>query len=496
MDKMGENNSNIEYQFKNLAARGFGFLIVKRILLQIILTGSNLILVRLLVPENFGQFTILQSLTSILWILGDFGIGRALVQSIKKPTREIIQTIFLLQVVLGIIIAGIGCLLAPYFLSFYRLEAPSLLFALQLLFVSQIFVNITSISSNMLERDMKYKYISFAEILGLFTTQGVTIFFAFSGMGVGSFIIGTVVGRIVLCIIYFLMYPIPFGFTRKLNGLKKIIQFGISSQVGILFSALNTTFIPLYLGKFPGAGNWSGFESVAFVTFSWGVAVTIIALSSILDQICFSFLSRLQHNKVTSQRVFILMMRLLAITTFFAGGVTTALAPELIRTIYTPEWLPANHALRFAVIQMVSIAFTSLALNALLAFGETKFYRNILILIAVVQWIFIFPLVFYFGFLGVVMSSTITSTLSLFSYIKLKKYFTIPLIQTIGIPFFAASFISIILFVLVSNYAIDSIGKLIFIVLVSFVVYSIILLMFLKKELFEYIIIAKKVLRQ
>lgn len=490
---MEENDLNIEHQLKNLAVRGFGFLIIKRILSQFIITGGNLILVRLLFPQDFGIFAILQSLTSILWIMGDFGLGRALLQSKKNPTREIIQTAFLFHLLVGICIAGIGYFLSPYLLAFYDVTNKHVILGLQLLFVSQIFINVSSISSNMLEREMKYKNISIAEIMGLFITQIVIVFFAFLDFGIVSFIIGTIVGRISLCIIYFLFFPVHFGIIPKTNEFKKILNFGFASQIGVFFSILSTTFIPLYLGRFPGRGNFTGFESVAFVTFSSGVAVTIIALSSIVDQICFSVLSRLQHNKVTSQKVFISMLRLLAITTFFAGGVTLALASELIRIVYTQEWLPASSALRLAVIQMIGMAFTSLSLNALLAFGESKFYRNIFIAIAIIQWILIIPFVFYFGFVGVSLAGAIASIVSIFAYRKLKTYFTLSFTGIIAVPFLVSSFISIVLYVLTRNYFIDSILQLLLIIIFSFIIYISILFSFYKKEFSEYAIIAKEI---
>ena len=70
------------------------FLGLKRLLLQLILTGSNIILARILFPEDFGAFAIALGLVSFWSIFASIGLEKALIQKKTNLTRGEIQSTF------------------------------------------------------------------------------------------------------------------------------------------------------------------------------------------------------------------------------------------------------------------------------------------------------------------------------------------------------------------------------------------------------------------
>lgn len=425
----------MDKQLKSLAIRGVGWLTLKRILTQILLTGANLILVRLLFPEEFGTFAIIQSLVTLSWVFADLGLGRALVQRKKDPDKRLLRSVWWTHVGLGFLVAAILWVVGPLLISYYAGSlGPSAVSWLRILIVSQIFVNMSLVSSSLLERRLAYGRVLGGEISGLFATQGLTILFALGGFGVASFIFGNFIGKLTALIVLFKLSPWAWGFGWDWKRLKSLLSFGLPFQMAGWVGILNGAVVPLFVGRFPGPGGFSGPEAVGFVNWAGGVAALAAALAGIVEQIIFPLISRIQKNLKFAARVFERALRVVSVATFGGGALLLALAPEVTKIIYTPDWLPALTALRLSIIQMSIISLNLVALGALLAFGEAKFYRNMHALWAVLQWALTVPLVLTFGFWGVNLAGVIVSATGLYAFVRLKKYLKVDYLSSIKTP--------------------------------------------------------------
>ena len=109
-------------QGKNLTARvlrtsvltvaGFGFSQGMRLL-------SNLLLTRLLFPEAFGLMALVTVLMTGLNMFSDVGISQAISQSKRGDDRDFLNTAFTIQIFRGVLLFGMGCLLAYPAAHFY-----------------------------------------------------------------------------------------------------------------------------------------------------------------------------------------------------------------------------------------------------------------------------------------------------------------------------------------------------------------------------------------
>ena len=90
--------------------------------IQMIGFVSSIVLARLLTPQEFGLIDIVMVFVSVSTILGEFGIGQALIRW-QGDVREAVQTAFLFNVGLTIAIALVLFGLSPSVAAFYR--APS-----------------------------------------------------------------------------------------------------------------------------------------------------------------------------------------------------------------------------------------------------------------------------------------------------------------------------------------------------------------------------------
>ena len=101
------------------AARGVMWTGGGQILRQLMQVGSTLVLVRLLVPDDFGVLGMAMFFVGIGQLLADFGIGSALVQT-RSDDRVVLSTCFWLNLAVAATLAALMLVASPLIGSFYN----------------------------------------------------------------------------------------------------------------------------------------------------------------------------------------------------------------------------------------------------------------------------------------------------------------------------------------------------------------------------------------
>jgi len=476
-----------EEQLKTLAIQGLGWIALNKIVSQIITTAANLVLVRILFPADFGTFAIIQTIVTLAWVLDDLGLSKVIVQRKEDLSSNLLRTIWWSQFGLGISMAAVLWLLSPLIISYYgkQLSSEATIW-FQLFVISQVIANFYQVSYSLLERQLSYGRILIGNFSGLIATQATTILLALAGFGVESFVFGAIIGQVVNLVAFSLLSPWPWGFTWKWNTIKEpLFSFGVPFQISVWFGIINGAVIPVFVGRFPGPGGWTGAQAVGFLTWVGSVVALTTTFSAIMNQIVFPLMSRLQDSLKEAEKVFVRLLRVIAVTTFLGTSLFVSLAPEITRIIYTPDWLPALSSLRLATLQMALIAVSSPVMDTLLAFGQARFFRNMHILWAILQWVLTVPLVLFLGFWGLNLAGLLVSATAFIAFIRLQKYFKYSLFQIIKIPIFVAALTGISVFSIVQIFPIDDLIHLLIFGAFGSVLYLILIYLFMKNELVQ-----------
>lgn len=456
-------------ELKKILIKGIGWLILKRIVIQIILTVSNIFLVRLLFPADFGKFAILQFIANFIFLFADIGLGRALVVKARKIDSSTLQSVWVVQTSLFFMVFLLAWFLSPYIVFLFSNQLGDVLTLLRLLFVSQFFVNISIISISMLERSLSYKKFFIAESISLFVTQTTIVALAFFHFGLSSFIIGTLLGRLVSAIVYFFLYPWRFGFAFKKSIIVNLAPFGISSQIGVIFGSINNAAMPLIVGTF-STGSIRSSEAVGLVSFAIGVSMISTAVGSVFENMLFPIMSRLQNKKVLAQKVFSKSLQIVAFFTIPTAISLFILAPEVIKFVYTPVWLKSLPSFRLALIHTSIATLTVLSLSSLLAFGEANFFRNMQLLFILIQWSLGIPAVMFFGFWGFNVVQVLVSLVSILSFMRLRKYFEISYWHIFAMPIFSGLAVAGSISIMKNIFIITSLIQLLIVLFIGFIV--------------------------
>ena len=467
-------------KFKRKVARGVFISGIKRILYQLILTSSNIILARILNPSVFGSFAIISFLILTLGILSNFGLGTALVQKKETATKQQLQAIFTVLCIASVVFIVLVYFLAPLANILYggKLNDQSILW-LRLFSVSVIISQISTISMRLLERHLEYKKLAIGEIFSVTAIQIITIFFAIKGFGVGSFVLGNLLGGIASFFIFYLLSPWPIGFTFRLSEIKSFLPFGLNFQANSLIGAINGAVVPGFVGIV------SGERAVGLVTWAGGIRSAGLAPFDVIEKIIFPAVSRSQDDKKLLKMLIEKMIKISCMFSFPLLALIFALAPSIVSIIYTSVWMEGLTALYLSIIQGVFILLSAVMIDVLLALGRADSVRNISIFWAVLQWILTVPLVLLWGFNGVVLAGVIVSATFFIPLVQVRRYVNIDLWHYVVPYLLYSAFMGFVVFIIGKFLVIDSVWELLSVGSLGAMLYGAILVIFERKEMLQ-----------
>ena len=187
-----------------MVASSFLWKFVERGSAQIFSLSVQIILARLLAPDDFGTLAVLLVFVNISNVLIQKGFATSLVQ--KQHIEDIdINTIFVTSELLSIILYVVLWIVAPIVENIYA--TPNLSSYLRIISISLFAGSFYSIENSLLIRNMEFKKMFFSSFISTLISGVLAIVLAYIGMGCWALIWQNVVQQ-------FLLSVLSFGFCR------------------------------------------------------------------------------------------------------------------------------------------------------------------------------------------------------------------------------------------------------------------------------------------
>ncbi|MFQ5598025.1 MAG: lipopolysaccharide biosynthesis protein [Nitrospiria bacterium] len=363
--------------------KGAAWILTGRFLTLIINFGANVVLARLLEPEDFGVFGIALIVKGLATRLGNVGFGMALVQK-KEIGPDHISSLFVINLY---IFGGMAALLiyaSPHIGSF--LESPlagRVSTVMALVFLTSPF---SSVANAILQRRMDFKGTSIGNTVDHFVSSGSAILLALQGYGVWSlacgYLLGSASNTLILCKYAKWMPSLRFNgeAMRELSGfgfkvfIKDLLVFG-SDKVDYFIIAKRLGVAPL------------GFYEKAFNLME----LASKELSQKLSVILFPAFSKLQDDNIRLRAAYSKVILILSLVCFpFFFGLFLV-APSFVGFFFGEKWLPTVLPLKILCIAglfRIHLQVTSTAVNATGFVGSEIRKRAVsLILLSIGCWV-------------------------------------------------------------------------------------------------------------
>ena len=373
---------------------------------QIMRLGSNLVLTRLLFPEAFGLMAIVNLFLVGAHMFSDIGLVTGIVRSKRGDEPIFLNTAWVLQILRGILLTVIFCIIAGPVARFY--EEPILE---QLLYCIGLITFLMGFNSTRIATATREIAIARTTLLDL-SCQTLSIismiFLAWLWESVWALMVGMVVAVLAKAVLSHLMLP---GHPNRLQFEREAFleQFHYGK---FLFISSGLTFViengdRVLLSKYLSLA-YLGFYNIAF--FFASVPMTL--MGRLVHRVIFPLYSARPPMESEANR------RAISKTRFgLTGGlfvilfVLGLLGQWLIELLYTDEYQAAGPILVLMAVFLMPSLIVQGYPTLLLSVGKSNIYMGFQIFRAVVQVAFLAVGVTQFGLIGAMAAQPLASVL-------------------------------------------------------------------------------------
>lgn len=333
----------------------------------------QIILARLLTPQEFGVVGMLLIFIGFAQTLADCGLSSALVYD-QNATDSQFSTVFWLQVAAGAILSAVFFTGAPLLASFY--DTPALEPLSQLVAPIFLLQALGQTHSARLSKNFRFKQMAVVSVSSTFGSGAIAVVLAKLDYGVWALAWQALIATIITTgLLWFQSRWVPSLQFNRADALR-LGKYGIYLLGHGSLNYWLRNADKLAIGKFLGAHDL-GIYSRAYSL----MLLPLNNISAVLGQVMFPALARLQNDAERFRSAYVSATRMIALVSFPLMTGVASLCEPLVLFLLGDKWsevIPVLQILSFvgliqSVVFPVGWIFTAL--------GKTKdqFYLSILL---------------------------------------------------------------------------------------------------------------------
>ncbi|NEZ58352.1 MOP flippase family protein [Adonisia turfae] len=342
---------------------------------QLVSTAIFLLLARLLGAEAFGLVALANVFMYFMQIFLDQGFAQAIIQK-DKLEPEHLDTAFWTSVLMGAlfllaVLAGAGAVA-----NFY--SEPELAPIIRWMSISFLFAGLSSVQSAILQRNMQFKVFAARSLVATAACGVAGIGAALMGLGVWSLVIKEIVFGSTGALMLWSSSDWRPGFRFSPQHFRELFSFGINIIGFNFLNFLNRRSDDLLIGYFLGTVAL-GYYNVAYRL----LLIMIKLLTNVTAQVALPTFSRLQKEPERMRNAFYRVTRYTSFVSFPAFLGMAVLAPELIQTLFGPEWLPSVSVMQILALIGILQSVQYFSGTVLLAMNKPLWRLRVIFMITV-----------------------------------------------------------------------------------------------------------------
>lgn len=331
--------------------------------------ASNLVLARLLMPDDFGVIGMLHIFIAISGAFMIGGFGDAIIQK-KDATHTDYSTVFIWNMVLSVFFYVVLFFSAPAIARFYNM--PSLCEVLRVYGLVLILVALSVVQNAILRKELRFKALSIRNLSASFVALVVGVVMAYLGFGAWSLVASALVNQMMNVILVWGISSWRPSLVFNKNSFKDLFAFGGMMMLTSLVDKTYANLQGLLIGK------WYSASELGYYTQASKLEnVPTGSLSYIVSNVSFPVFSKLQNDK--DKLLYGLRKNIKAITylNFPLCVVLLIIAKPLIELLYGSKWDPAAPYFQLLCISGMLYAMNSLNGSIVKALGKGKLFFTI-----------------------------------------------------------------------------------------------------------------------
>jgi teichuronic acid exporter len=330
--------------------------------------ATNLILVRMLMPTEFGLFALVMIFIALGSILSEGGFGAALVHH-KNATHLEESSVFYFNIGVAASFACLLVIFSPLIARFF--DQPDLPQLLAFVSIGVILGSLGTVQRSVCARKLHFKPIALASISGSLVSGLLAIYLASVGFGVWALAWQAVVNEGITSIVLWATSrwkPLP---RFSWGAIYKLGAFGSRLLGTSIFGAAFDNANSFLIGKFYSVSDLGYFSRAQAP-----LGIPVWAFSSTINQVLFPALVHLRDSPEEFLRAYRRALQATIALSFPMMVFAFTLAEPLFVVLFSEKWLPSVPYFQILCVTLAFFPWNSFNLNIFLAMGRSDLFMR------------------------------------------------------------------------------------------------------------------------
>ena len=317
---------------------------------------ANIILSRLLTPEDFGIIAVVTVFSTFFSLFSDMGFGAGVIQN-KELNKEDINNIFSFTIYLASALAIIF-----FFLSYgiAKVYDNSVYVSVgKLLSIALFFSTANMIPNSVMMREKRFLAVGIRSIVVAVITYVITIFLAVCGFKYYALVFQTIISNVAIFTWNLVSTRLKFYFYPKRQAIQKILSFSVYNFIYDLINYFSRNLDNMLTGKTMGSAAL-GYYNKAYTLMLYPTNY----LTNVITPVLHPVLSDYQNDRDYIYKQYLKIFKLLFGVGIFFTVCCFAASQEVVRVLFGAQWgmsVECVHILSWTIcVQMVCASCTSI----------------------------------------------------------------------------------------------------------------------------------------
>lgn len=316
---------------RKLVASSLMWKMLERISSQSINFIVQVVIARILMPEDFGNLAILIAFTNFAAVFVQSGISTAIIQK-KNIDNVDLSTTFWISFVIAFSCYSILYYIAPHIALYFANE--SLVLALRVISLALFFDVANAIHTAILTRKMEFKKMFLRSLFAVPMSGIIGIYMAVNGFGLWALVFQYLINQILSCIVLWMATKWRISFKVSIDKAKSIFSFSGKILLSSVLINVYENVRTLVIGKV--------YTSDLLAYYDRGQSYTGLIIQSIntsLSSVLLPVFSKKQGETVEIKNM---MRRSISLSSFVIFPVLAgfaAVAKPLVLLLLTDKWI-------------------------------------------------------------------------------------------------------------------------------------------------------------
>jgi O-antigen/teichoic acid export membrane protein len=317
---------------KKAAASGIKWATVSQISRQIMGLVTTMTLARILPPSDFGLVGMATIATGFVGVFGDLGTSSAVIQR-KNTSDLLLNSLFWINVVIGLLAMLIILVIAPLIASFY--QEPRVTLILRVLSLNFVISSLSNIQKAILERNLAFNISAKLEIVVVLSGALIGISSAIKGWGVWSLVAQSLTVSIISTILLWLVSQWRPKLIFDWKEFQGVSNYSLNLTAFNIFNFFSRNADYILIGRFLGT------QDLGYYTLAYRLMLYPLQnISGVISRVMFPTFSKIQDDNPRFRSAYLKANSTIALISFPLMLGLWALADPFVLTFFGQNWKP------------------------------------------------------------------------------------------------------------------------------------------------------------